>query len=151
METTETHSRVKEEAGSKPEIWTQYKRQEQILQTTPTRPLSQLMLPVYSPNPNPSLLEPPTQIAGNLKHLLQDWQKIINDPWVLEAILGYRIQFASLPVQQRVPRPYFMTQEEEKSLQQEVESLMMKGTIKETRFQGGFISNIHIVPKKEGG
>ena len=91
---------------------------------------------------NPSLLEPPTQIEGNLKHHLQDWQKITNDPWVLEAILGYRIQFASLPVQQRVPRPRFMTQEEEKALQQEVESLMMKGAIKETRFQGGFISNI---------
>ena len=27
----------------------------------------------------------------------------------------------------------------------------MKGAIKETRLQGGFISNIHIVPKKEGG
>ena len=60
------------------------------------------------------------------------------------------IQFASPPIQQRVPRPHFMTQAEEKA-QQEVESLMMEGTIKETRLQGGFISNIHIVPKKEGG
>ena len=38
-------------------------------------------------------------IAGNLKHHLRDWQKITNDPWVLEAILGYRIQFAFLPIQ----------------------------------------------------
>ena len=36
------------------------------------------------------------------------------------------------------------------ALQQEVESLMIKGAIKEMRLQGGF-SNIHIVPKKEGG
>lgn len=53
---------------------------------------------------------------------LQDWQKITNDPWALEAILGYRIQFASPPIQH--PRPRFMTQEEERALQQEVESLM---------------------------
>ena len=75
METTETHSRDKKEAGSRPEIRTQSQRQQQILQTTPTRPLSQLMLPVYPLNPKPSLLEPPTQIAGNLKHHVQDWQR----------------------------------------------------------------------------
>ena len=109
METTETHSRDKKEAGSRPEIRTQSKRQEQILQTTPTRPLSQLMLPIYPPKPKPSLLEPPTQIAGNLKHHLQDWQKITNDPWVLEAILGYRIQFASPPIQQSPKAPRYDT------------------------------------------
>jgi len=35
------------------------------------------------------------------------------------------------------PKPHFMTQKEEKALQQEVESLMAKGAIKEMRLQGG--------------
>ena len=84
----------------------------------------------------------------NLKHHLQDWQNITNDPWVLEAIVGYRIQFVFPPIQKRAPRPHFMTQEEEKALQQEEKSLMVKRAIKETRLHQQYT---HSYKERRGG
>ena len=90
METTETHSRVKKEAGSKPEIWTS---------DHPNKTTKSVDVTSIFSGSKPITVRTSNPIAGNLKHHLRDWQKITNDPWVLEAILGYRIQFASLPIQ----------------------------------------------------
>ena len=37
--------------------------------------------------------------AGNLLHNLDVWRKITSDPWVLETVSGYHLEFDSLPVQ----------------------------------------------------
>jgi hypothetical protein len=36
-------------------------------------------------------------LAGHIKHFLSNWQKIIQDEWVLNTISGYRIEFLRKP------------------------------------------------------
>ena len=41
--------------------------------------------------------------AGNLMHNLDVWRKITSDPWVLETVSGYHLEFDTLPVQSVLP------------------------------------------------
>ena len=40
----------------------------------------------------------PHAYAGNLLHNLDVWRKITSDPWVLETVSGYHLEFNALPV-----------------------------------------------------
>ena len=67
--------------------------------------------------------------AGNLLHNLEVWRKITSDPWVLETVSGYHLQFNTLFVQSVLPRPPPFS-EREKQLLDEITKLLTNGAIR---------------------
>ena len=93
---------------------------------------------------------PPT---GRLKYFLPIWQKITQDPWVLQVVQGYQLEFISKPIQNYLAAKPGMSQTEQNILDQEVQTLLDKHAIlpvsnPET---AGFISSVFVVSKKDGG
>ena len=41
---------------------------------------------------------PDLPLAGRFKHFLPAWEQITRNPWVLQVVLGYRVQFSDNPV-----------------------------------------------------
>ena len=58
------------------------------------------------------------------------------DPWVLEAIQGYRISFSQQPYQPYPPRALTHSQAEEVLMQQEIQSVLEKHAIEKTTPRG---------------
>ena len=83
------------------------------------------------------------------------WEDITNDPFILEAVNGYKIEFENNcypppPIQDTVSIQ--ARSEQTDLIQMEIESLVNKGVIEETTHERGeFISNIFTRPKKSGG
>lgn len=91
-------------------------------------------------------------LAGRLQHFISNWARITQDPWVLEAVQGYRLPFIQQPYQPHLPRALTHSQAEETLMQQEIQSMLQKHAIEETTPRGrGFLSTIFLVPKKDGG
>jgi hypothetical protein len=93
-------------------------------------------------------------LVGRLKHSLVNWQLICKDPWVLQAIKGYQIDFISPPYQTSYPPGIIHTPEESNLIENEVQELLTKGAIHPVSVdqrQEGFVSNLFLVPKKGGG
>ena len=85
-------------------------------------------------------------LAGRLQHLKSNWVRITQDPWVLEAIKGYRIPFSQQPYQPYPPKALTHSQAEEALMQQEIQSMLEKHAIEETTPRGhGFLSTIFLV------
>ena len=68
--------------------------------------------------------------AGNLLHNLDVWRKITSDPWVLETVSGYHLEFDSLPVQSVLPRPPPFSEREKQLIDEEITKLLTKGAIR---------------------
>ena len=64
--------------------------------------------------------------VGRLKHCLVNWQLICKDPWVLQAIEGYHIDFTCFPNQKRHPHGITHTQAESNLIENEVQDLLTK-------------------------
>ena len=93
---------------------------------------------------------PPT---GRLKYFQPVWQRITQNPWVLQVIQGYQLELLSTPTQHlqlTFPR---LTQVEQKVLDQEVQELLDKQAVHQISASdiAGFISSLFVVPKKDGG
>ncbi len=89
--------------------------------------------------------------AGRLKHFQNNWQCITNDPWVLDAISGLRIDFLQRPWQTNRPAELTFSEKDTESLLTEINGMQSKQAISETP-QGdrGFYSQLFLVPKKDG-
>ena len=80
--------------------------------------------------------------VGNLKNCIESWRKITSDPWILETITGYHLEFAS------PASPHF---NEVKLIEEEVQNLVKKDAIIEvSHCKNEFISNFFLVPKESG-
>ena len=90
--------------------------------------------------------------AGKLCHHLSNWSIITQDRWVLNTVQGYLIDFVSEPHQQSPPNPPHCSSEQT-SLIQELTKLLKKQAIRQLEHpaEAGFLSNIFLVPKKDGG
>ena len=89
--------------------------------------------------------------AGNLLHNLEVWRRITSDPWVLETVSGYHLEFNTLPVQSVLPRPPPFSEREKQLIDEEITKLLTKGAIRKVySCPYEFISNIFLVPKKTG-
>ena len=108
-----------------------------------TTGMSRSLLPVSSA---------PAQVAGRLKYFQANWNLITDDPWVLETIMGYKIEFHSVPHQVTWPRT-FMSKAQQESVQVEVDKMILQGAIHPvtSNTEGGFVSSIFLVDKKDGG
>ena len=87
--------------------------------------------------------------AGNLLHNLDVCRKITSDPWVLETVSGYHLEFNTLPVQSVLPRPPPFSEREKQLIDEEITKLLTKGAIRKvSSCPYEFISSIFLVPKK---
>ena len=92
--------------------------------------------------------------TARLKFFFPVWERITQDPWVLEVIQGYKIELVTPPVQQSLPLAPKLSSTQEAVLEQEINNLLIKQAIHPVypAYQGvGFISSMFVVPKKDGG
>ena len=69
--------------------------------------------------------------------------KITQDPWILQTISGYRINFDEQPYQEHVPREIDFSQEELLIVDNEAQEFLKKGAIVPSVSEPGeFISNL---------
>ena len=91
-------------------------------------------------------------LAGKIRHFLPNWVKLTQNPWVLEAVQGFRVPFTQQPFQKQPPKPLRHSEAEENLLQEEIQSMITKNAIEETTPKGhGFLSTVFLVPKKDEG
>ena len=83
------------------------------------------------------------QLAGRTASHLASWREITSNPWVLQAVSGYRLDFRAQPYQSYRP----VTVEQDWQLTRILEN----GTIEEVGpRKDGFYSSLFLVPKKSG-
>ena len=89
--------------------------------------------------------------VGNLATKVNEWSKITSDPWILETIRGYRLEFDSCPWQVFAPMTPNHSESNYQLLNAEVDKLLSKGAIEQvSHVPGEFISSLFLVPKKSG-
>ena len=87
--------------------------------------------------------------GGKIKHYATAWKSITSDPWVLQTVQGYRIEFEDFPSQSREIQQLSFTAQEQTLVDEEVTKLLDKNVIQKVQRQSGdFISNIFIRPKR---
>ena len=89
--------------------------------------------------------------TARLKFFLPSWERITQDPWVLEVIQGYKIELVTPPVQQSLPPVAKLSLTQEAVLEQEVNKLLVKQAIHPIHpsdQEVGFISLCLWCPKK---
>ena len=91
--------------------------------------------------------------VGRLCHHLSNWSIITQDWWVLNTVQGYLIDLVSEPHQQSPPNPPYYSSEQTSLIHEELTKMLKKQAIQllEHPVEAGFLSNIFLVPKKNGG
>ena len=92
-------------------------------------------------------------LAGRLANHTCNWQVLTRDKWVLDTVQGYALDLISEPHQRGQPHTPQYSLEQGRLLEAEVLALLEKGAVSEIQNndQGGFYSNLFLVPKKDGG
>lgn len=92
-------------------------------------------------------------VGGRLGLFRQNWESMTSDDFVLQAIKGYEIEFAIWPPKQQVlPREIKFSRAETESISEEINQMLTKNAIEEVPFStDGFISQLFVRPKKDGG
>lgn len=86
------------------------------------------------------------KIGGRLANFFQAWISITRDAWILQTVQGFHIEYLGEPSQQTRPRPIQFSLQEAALADEEVSSLLNKGTIfLSSPHPRGFISNIFLV------
>ena len=93
--------------------------------------------------------------GGCVRHFLQFWQTITSDQYILSLVQGISFPFlhGKPPKQKFIPRQLAMSKEEMSFVDDEVRKLLESGCIKKlpSQIPNGWVSNIFLVPKKQGG
>ena len=81
---------------------------------------------------------------------ITNWQRLTKDRWVLNTIMGYKMEFISQPYQFKRPHPSPLSQNQQELVSQEISEMISKGAITELRTppESGFFSTLFLVPKK---
>ena len=75
---------------------------------------------------------------------------ITHDPAILRIVKGWEIPLVEIPSQVKYPHDVQMNLVEEKAMDQEVESMLAKGAIREAIPKSDqFLSNVFVTPKWE--
>ena len=90
--------------------------------------------------------------TGWLQLLIPNWKLITQDPWVLENVLGHRLELTEPPVQRTAPEEPHLSPELEACMQEELSKPVQKGaiTLVPNSYPRSFISRMFLVPKKDG-
>ena len=90
-------------------------------------------------------------LAGRISNFISNWEAITQDKWMLDSVLGYRIEFLRKPNQNHRPPLIAFTEKEEECMQEEIQNMLDKQAISETGDSPqGFYSQMFLVPKKDG-
>ena len=93
----------------------------------------------------------PPIVAGRIQHFLGKWKQLTNNPSILNAVRGYKIDFLLTPVQFTIPRPINFSAQESANVNAQISKFLEKGIIVQSSHEEGeFISNIFLRPKKDG-
>ena len=93
----------------------------------------------------------PLKQAGSLSSNLPQWRELTSDPWILQTVSGYHLEFESLPYQFKLPKLPKFSEKETTLIESEIQKLISKGAITVVPpSDNKFISNIFLVPKKTG-
>ena len=93
-------------------------------------------------------------LTGRLKYFTSTWEKITQDPLVLQVVQGYQIEFMKPPVRLVPARMPSLTPTLETVLDQEVQELFNKEAVqlvKQPVVTEGFISSLFVVQKRTEG
>ena len=93
-------------------------------------------------------------IGGKVLHFLPFWHTICKDKYVLNLLKGIHVPFeCGPPTQRHIPHELKMTDEEKAFVDQEVQHLLETNCIRSLpeMIPDGWVSNIFLVPKKNGG
>ena len=92
--------------------------------------------------------------GGRVRHLIPFWKTFCRDREVLSILHGVKVEFEDdkHPTQTFLPHELKMS-EKEMSFVDEIEHLLKNGFIKklDEPLPNGWLSNIFLVPKKQGG
>ncbi|MCG7879115.1 MAG: reverse transcriptase domain-containing protein [Candidatus Thiodiazotropha endolucinida] len=90
-------------------------------------------------------------ITGKIRFHIDTWKLYTNDPWILQTVAGYHIEFDSCPIQFSVPKEISFSESQKDLVSKEIQCLLEKGAIVPSCDEiDQFISNIFIVPKPNG-
>ena len=97
--------------------------------------------------------KPNIPVGGCLKFFKSRWFKLTNDPQVLDIITGMHIELDDIPQQTKVPKEYFLSDEEISAAKDHIDSLLQKHAIVPCSQdeEGQFYSNIFMIPKCDMG
>lgn len=92
------------------------------------------------------------KIGGRLKHFLPIWKSLTTDKFILDMIVGAKIDFVSAVYQNRPCQPIKCSAEDKIKIDNEVEKYLQLGIIEKTSHsKDEFVSQIFYRPKKSGG
>ena len=92
-----------------------------------------------------------SSLAGRLPIFIENWSKLTQDPWVLQVVGGYLIEFLETPHQGCAHQEVQVSSDMQSQISEEIVELLSKGAIEETQpGPQSFISQIFLVEKKMG-
>ena len=96
---------------------------------------------------------PDVAVGGRIKLFYSRWKLISSDPEILDIVSGMHIELIDLPLQNRIPPPLRFSKEEEIAAQEQIDTLLQKNAIVYSHLgePGEYISNIFLIPKRDGG
>ncbi|WAR03683.1 hypothetical protein MAR_010241 [Mya arenaria] len=77
--------------------------------------------------------------AGKTKFAFDAWKQLTNDKWIINTIVGYKLEVNIPPIQVNAPRPYKFSPKERTEIHLEIQKFLKQNVIEEN---GEFISNI---------
>ncbi|MCP3933699.1 MAG: hypothetical protein GY705_31925, partial [Bacteroidetes bacterium] len=87
--------------------------------------------------------------AGAVSRCIEKWEQLTCDPWILNMIEGYELDFLAEPSQDFRPKPLRLESKMEEKLQDALREFLELGIIEECdENEYGFYSNLFPVPKK---
>ena len=89
--------------------------------------------------------------AGSLSGNLPKWREFTSDPWILQTVSGYHLEFETTPHQVNLPKFPKFSERETAMIESEINKLISKGAVTEVSpCDNEFISTVFLVPKKTG-
>ena len=92
----------------------------------------------------------PPVLAGRIQHFLGKWKQLTHDPSILNAVMGYKIDFLLTPVQFTIPITINFSAQESANVNARISKFLEKGiVVKSSHEEGEFISSIFLRPEKD--
>ena len=89
--------------------------------------------------------------AGSLSRYLPKWREFTSDPWILQIVSGYHLEFETTPHEVNLPKFPKYSERETAFIESEIRKLISKGAVTEVSpCDSEFISTIFLVPMKTG-
>jgi hypothetical protein len=90
-------------------------------------------------------------VGGRLAHFNRNWKQISSDQWILDAVLGYKMEFQGYPQQRGIHPVIRLDAQKAQALTKEVKDLAAKEAIRKAPpSREGFTSPLFLVPKSDG-